>query len=623
MKNISTILAIVLIIILVLGPISILKEIVFPNTTENTDTRIHMNTGNTIRISAKDSNELGIDISNTLYPANNNEGPKGVILINTEKWQDVLALTPLARLYQSPIIPIPGEINNKTISAIKALSPKGIASLNNTQVLIFSNNNPDLSNDLSELEYEVNYIAYENLNQLQNTIYSLPNIVDDMEYGFIVSDDTPYSAIPVGTWLARKNGLLMFTDNDGTLYPSTKKMLNSMELKKVYLIGNAINAEKEIIDTDILIGRINANSPKSFAISLAEFYEPQLNIGWNATRERNDSGHNFILNSTENPFMAATSIQLAVKGKAGPILWSDQDRLSPLTENYLWKMKPNYWQTPAEGPFNHVWIIGNTSHINWGTQARVDFTQEIASYEMMGEQGVGGLDVLAILWALASLGGAIWVYFHMELRMKQIYILTKLMWILAILLLGPVGIWIYMISYRDRPWMKMANNMIWQRPLWNQGLVATIMGLAFGASTMIVTAYLIALRGMFILPFSSNNGLYLLGNQMILQMIIAYIVAFIINSTIFMPTFLMRMRKLSYGEGVKNSIPTVLISMTSVSIGMMVSMWWLHMVYSPMMPEENHILWWGFMQLATLIGLLTGYIPNLRLVRYGRKMGVS
>jgi len=344
-------------------------------------------------------------------------------------------------------------------------------------------------------------------------------------------------------------------------------------------------------------------------------------VGWNADRNRNDSGHNFILAAKGNPLMAITGTQLALKGKIGPLLWTEGDKLSTLTENYLWKMKPNFWVTPAEGPFNNVWILGTQKQINYGVQSRADFAQEIQSYEMMGEQGVGGLDVLSIIYLLSSLGGALWITFHLFLRMSGLFILTKLMWILAVLLLGPIGIYFYIVSYKDRPWMKMNNNLMWLRPLWNQVIVATIMGLAFGAASMVATGYLIAARGMFLIPFEGRAGLYLLGNPMIVNMIFSYIGAFILNSVIFMPTMMMRMRKLSYLEAFKNSLLTVFISMTSVSIGMMISMWWLHMVYSPMMPEENHVLWWGFMQLATLIGLLTAYIPNTFLVKYGRKMG--
>lgn len=624
MKKLSVIVSLVLVFILLFGILNILKEVTFPKQSDNENLRFHMNTGNTIRINESNLDYLGTEIAEILYPAVSEESkPHGLILVQSQEWQDIIALTPLMRIYKSPIIPIGKKIGQGIMAKIKKLSPKGISELDNVQIMVFGNDIENISDELANLDYKVDYLAYEDLEELQTQIYSFPRILDKEEYGFIIQDNDALKAIPIATWIANNKGILMFSGDDGYTYESTRYFISSDRFKKIYLIGNMKSFDTSIIDDNTEIERIDGVNVERFAIKFAEFYDPYMKVGWDASRDRNDSGHNFILCSKDDPLVAAVSIQLAVGGKPGPLLWTNNDKLSSLTENYLWKMKNNFWVTPAEGPFNNVWIIGDESLINYGIQARADYTQEIASYEMMGEQGVGGLDALTILSILISLGGALWITFHLFLRMNEIFILTKIMWILTVLLLGPVGLWLYVISYKDRPWMKMNNNKMWLRPLWNQAAVSTIMGVAFGASAMISSAYLISSRGMFLIPFTGRYGLFLLGNPMILQMIIVYIVAFILNSIIFMPTMLMRMRKLSYFEAFKNSISTVLISMTSVSIGMMISMWWLHMVYSPMMPEENYVLWWGFMQLATLIGGFIAYIPNWWLVRYGRKMGVS
>lgn len=624
MKKLSVIVSLVLVFILLFGILNILKEVTFPKQSDHENLRVHMNTGNTIRINETHLNYLGTEIAEILYPAVSEKSkPHGLILVQSQEWQEIIALTPLMRTYKSPIIPIGEKIGQGIMAQIKKLSPKGISELDNVQIMVFGNDIENISDELANLDYKVDYLVYEDLEELQTQIYSFPRILDKEEYGFIIQDNDVFKAIPIATWIANNKGILMFAGDDGYIHELTRNFISSGRFKKIYLIGNMKSFDTSIINDNTEYERIDGVNVERFAIKFAEFYDADMNVGWDASRERNDSGHNFILCSKDDPLMAAVSVQLAFSGKPGPILWTRSDKLSSLTENYLWKMKNNFWVTPAEGPFNNIWIIGDESLINFGIQARADYAQEIESYEMMGEQGVGGLDTLSIISILISLGGALWITFHLFLRMKEIFILTKIMWILTVLLLGLIGLWLYVISYKDRPWMKMNNNKMWQRPLWNQTAVSTIMGVAFGASAMISTAYLISSRGMFLIPFSGPYGLYLLGNPMILQMIIVYIVAFVLNSTVFMPTMLMRMRKLSYFEAFKNSISTVLISMTSVSIGMMISMWWLHMVYSPMMPEEEHILWWGFMQLATLIGVFIAYIPNWWLVRYGRKVGVS
>ncbi|OOB75942.1 hypothetical protein AXF41_13340 [Clostridium haemolyticum] len=70
----------------------------------------------------------------------------------------------------------------------------------------------------------------------------------------------------------------------------------------------------------------------------------------------------------------------------------------------------------------------------------------------------------------------------------------------------------------------------------------------------------------------------------------------------------------------KRPFVPVVVSITSIFIGIALSMWWLSIVYSPTIPEEDYILWWGFMYLSVLIGGIVSYIPNWLLVKYGKNL---
>ena len=254
-------------------------------------------------------------------------------------------------------------------------------------------------------------------------------------------------------------------------------------------------------------------------------------------------------------------------------------------------------------------------------QSRADYAEEIQDYKTMGDQGVSGLDGLSIIFSLISILGAIWVSLHLYFRMKNLSILTKLIWILTVLILGPIGIWLYIISYINSPWIKMNGKIMYLRSLWKQTSVATLLGLAFGGASMIVVNYILTYIGSPLIPFYARYGVYLLGNPMILKMIMSYLIAFLLDLFVFMPTMLIEMRDVKYKDAVKESLLLVFISMTSVSVGMMLSMWWFNMTYSPMMLQEDNILWFGFIVLSIFIGFLTAYIPNWILVRNGKKMG--
>lgn len=612
----------ILIIILILGPLNILYKNIFPKTSTYENNRFHMNTGNTTRISVKNANNRGIEFSNIVYSSlNQNTRPNGVILIKTENYNDIIALTPLIHNFNCAIIAIK-NMDEELLSYIKRLNPKGIPELLDTQVMVFGSELNVEENNLNTLDYKIDYIDYKNTNDLQSKVYSMPNILKESNYGFLVSDNDPYSSIAAASWLVSNDGVLLFADSSNKLYKSSEVLLSENRFKKIYAVGDSTKVEV-LSGKDVPLVKINGNTPEKKAINFAKFYDNDTGIGWSATNAHNNSGHNFILNSTKEPFLAALSLQLAARGKSGPILWTAENKLSPPTESYLWSLKPDYWVTPAEGPYNEVWIIGDENIINYGIQGRVDFSQEIASYGMLSEGAPGGLDVLSIMWITISILGALWVKFHLSLRMNELTTLTKLMWILTILLLGPIGIWLYIVSYKDRPWMIMSNKMMWHRPHWNQTMVSTIMGLAFGAGTMIALAYIINLRGQFMHPLAGNSGVFLFGNGMIIQIILVYIAAFLLNALLFMPAMTMAMSNVGYGFAVKKSLFVVFISMTSVSIGMMISMWWLHMVYMPMMPEEDYVTWWGSMGLSTLIGGIIALTPNWLLVKYGKKMGIS
>lgn len=156
-------------------------------------------------------------------------------------------------------------------------------------------------------------------------------------------------------------------------------------ISKIYVIGKKNNVDEEDIKSlKVPVQKVYGYNPENFAINFAKFYDREEGFGWHSNRSRDDSNHNFILCSKEEPLMALVGSQLALKGKVGPILWTNKNYLSPLTENYLWRMKPNYWVTAAEGPYNSLWVMGNEDILPFSIQSRVDYTQEIQPYKTMG-----------------------------------------------------------------------------------------------------------------------------------------------------------------------------------------------------------------------------------------------
>ncbi len=136
---------------------------------------------------------------------------------------------------------------------------------------------------------------------------------------------------------------------------------------------------------------------------------------------------------------------------------------------------------------------------------------------------------------------------------------------------------------------------------------------------MIVVNYILTYIGSPLIPFYARFGFYLLGNPMIIKMLISYLISFLLDLFVFRPTMLIEMKDIKYKDAIKESVLLVFISLTSISIGMRLSIWWFNMSYSPTMLQEDNILWFGFMAISAFIGFLTAYIPNWILVRSGKK----
>lgn len=624
MKKVSIILSSILCVVLLLGPLSILKGLLYPSVYNNQYNRVHLNTLNTTRVLGETSGDVGIEVSKILYPSGFKENNLGsIILLQSDNWQDALAIMPMIRKYNGVLITIGDDISKSTYDYINGLLPKGANDTNRTQLFVFGKNIENIKVQLKDINLKSTYLSYKTTDEIQRYIYRMPNMLNDEKYAFLVKEDSPLASIPCATWIVKEGGVLLYANKDNKLYESSKEILKKQNIKNVYVLANkTIDGDAILKPFKVKVNRLVAFNPESFAVKFARFYDEKNSVGWASDRKRNNEGHNYILCSKSNPMMAVIASQLSTKGRTGPLLWTENKGLSPITENYLWRMKPNYWVHGTEGPYNNVWIIGSNNILDYGIQSTVDYAQGINAYEMMGHGGVSGIEALCIVSILISVLGSIWTALHLSLRMRRLSPLVKLMWILTVLLLGALGLWIYIISYVDSPWMNVNNKVICMRPVWKQVLVATIMTLSFGGASIIAIQYIMTKVGLPIGIFPEKAGVYLLGNPIIILMIVSYIISFILSLYLFVPHLFMEIKNISYIHAKKEAFVPVVVSITSIFIGIALSMWWLSVVYAPRIPEDDYILWWGFMQISVVIGGIISYIPNWLLVKFGKELGV-
>jgi len=179
--------------------------------------------------------------------------------------------------------------------------------------------------------------------------------------------------------------------------------------------------------------------------------------------------------------------------------------------------------------YHFVYILGDTDAISFPAQSQADYTVEIGPYFLKGF-AAGPMDMLATAWVALGLASAVWIAFHEVKFLPQQMWIMRLAWPLLALMVGPFGIPLYWLAY-NRPIINHNQMVMWDRPLWLQGMVATASAVGFGDLLMVATGFLITLFGMPLIP--ARGPLFWLGTPMILLMIINFLIAVLVSWPLF------------------------------------------------------------------------------------------
>ena len=268
---------------------------------------------------------------------------------------------------------------------------------------------------------------------------------------WLVPDDPSY-AVPVAYWAAQSGDSVLF---GGKVLPeATRRALERRGGQaRIYLVG--ANATDEDLSRYGTVQRVVAWNGISASVAMAQYHDKAADAGWGLDASRSIATHNFVLANRNDSLAAVAGLSLARFGKFGPLLWVERDRVPPATDQYLWKMRPEFFVTPAEGPFNHLWVLGDPDHISITTQGWADNSQEIGAYRFQ-EDGLSGLEMLLVVWVAAGFACGLWIFLHSRRRIPQMSGMMRASWTLLGLVMGPIAVWLYRRSYHKVPWMRHA-----------------------------------------------------------------------------------------------------------------------------------------------------------------------
>ena len=595
--------ALVLGLVILLVPLYILWLVWSGSGGSPPDGLLTLNMKDSTRLAERTPAAIAAATSRALFPDGTDGAPNGVVLASADTWQAAVVAAPLLRWVNGPLLLPDGTTD--VGAEVARLRPRGVAALGGATTIQIGSNQPASAgtstqipgNNPAELAASVDDIVARIAGAAQ------PNI-------WLVPEDPSY-AVPAAYWAAQSGDSVLF--GGSPLPDATRRALERRGGQaRIYLVG--ANATNEDLSRYGTVQRVVAWDGLSAAVAMAEYRDEAADAGWGLDASRPIATHNFVLANRDDPLAAVAGLSLARFGKFGPLLWVERDRIPPATEQYLWKMRPEFFVTPAEGPFNHLWILGDVERISITTQGWADNSQEIGAYRFQ-EDGLSGLEMLLVVWVAAGFACGLWIFLHSLRRIPQMSAMMRATWTLLGLVLGPLAVWLYRRSYHKVPWMRHGQMAMWQRQGFGPALAASAMNRGFDGPLMLVISWIVTALGLPLLIF--RGPVFWLGNSMMLSIFIAYFGALLLHWLLMHAAMFMEHEQLSYGQAVRRAFQPAFLSMTAMAIGMMGFMWWIQMMELMMeeMPTDDEIMWWGTVVVSILAGWLIALPIDAWLVR--------
>ena len=589
-RTFATAVAALVVIVVAAQPLYVVALTLFDYGQTPQGTYATMQTKDTTRFPATDPARLSAYTAQAARPPGANVSYDTVVRVPEGDWQTALAASRLRAASDAVVLygdaPVPSDGN-------------GSAGARNASTVQLSGGNPA---------------------QTAAEIATRGNASDEVSPNnvIVVGSESPRWALPAAAWSAYSGDPILYANENG-VPDATQQAIQELNASHAYVLAPpGLVGRDALSELDVEWTRVTGSTPQDHAVEVAKFRDESRDFGWGIDERDKVGYYNSMLVNPDRPGHAVASANLQW-GKAGPLLLVHEDGTLPaVTENYLWRIQSSWFSTPAEGPFNHVFVLGPLEQVSWVSQARSDYAVEITPYRLQGA-GMSPLDALSATWAAFGLLGATFVYAHSRHRIPEMSRWTGMVWPLFTLLLGPIGFAFYWFSYRGREVVERDGTKRVVRPYWLRAASATAMGVGFAASTMIATAFALTYFGMPLVVF--EGPLFMLGSSMVLTIAVVYVVAFLVSWLVFHVPMFQDSMGLDERTAAKRGLLAVAVSMTSVSVGMMGSMWILMMLNLPMMPGDDSILWFGVMVFSTLVGFLIAWPVNGLLVRRNVKPG--
>ncbi|WP_025690463.1 cell wall-binding repeat-containing protein, partial [Paenibacillus zanthoxyli] len=170
---------------------------------------------------------------------------------------------------------------------------------------------------------------------------------------------------------------LLYVTKDSVPDATAKALEGRSGKASIYVLGpeSAVSAKVEdALKQYGTVTRISGSDPYRNAIAFAKFKDSSNGFGWGITTP----GHNVSFVTTDSPALAIAAAPFSHLGKHAPLLFTEKSGMPDSVMGYLMELMPKFKESPAEGPYNHAWITGDSSAITAKAQSEIDDMLEIS-----------------------------------------------------------------------------------------------------------------------------------------------------------------------------------------------------------------------------------------------------
>jgi hypothetical protein len=393
-------------------------------------TRANGDTKHTTRLYGKDAFQEAVSVTQLVYPANAATGeddsfpddrPRAVTLLTPDDPLTAISATPLVHFPDNaPVLYVTRDgIPKITRDELQRLKPVGIGRHNDVQAFVVgAASNPGVLAALSQLGLKSESVTASDPATLADKVDQLYGSIQNPDQGFPIMSTSATGegsatadvvvgsmsawqyVLPATHWVSHMPTGMLWVTQTSVPQPTIDALKRRMGHAQIYVyggpdvvssavvkeLGNYGNVSRITEDDGVAFNHPVPNTPLTTALAFSKMWDPVGMMGWNIV----GPGHGFTLVNQDDWQGAVGSAILSHLGFHAPLLLTNSsDTLPTELDGYFKEVAPAFLVSPADGPYNMTYVIGDYSKISWREQTTIDHDSGMTN-RRVPQQTTGG-----------------------------------------------------------------------------------------------------------------------------------------------------------------------------------------------------------------------------------------